>query len=142
MGTTKVGVAEGQPIHYSVGIILREQERVLLIDRNTPPYGLAGIAGHLEENEEPSAAIKREVLEETGLELVVARLIHEEFVPLNTCSRGIPGHYWYLFEGEVGGNPTINTREVKSVAWYSLHDLAQLSLEPVWRYWFEQLGLI
>lgn len=142
MPEPKKALRAGELIHYSVGAFVRRGDEVLLIDRNNPPYGLAGIAGHVDEGEEPGAAIAREVSEESGFALVSVLLLKEEFVPLNTCSKGVNGHYWYIFGGEVSGDPIANLREVRSIGWYSVADLPQLNLEPVWRLWFEQLGLM
>ncbi|MEI7796511.1 MAG: NUDIX hydrolase [Methylococcaceae bacterium] len=53
--------------HVTVAAIIEREQRFLLVEETTP-YGLQfnQPAGHLEENEDLFAAVKREVLEETA----------------------------------------------------------------------------
>lgn len=115
---------------------------MLLIDRATPPFGLAGVAGHVDEGEEPEEALIREAKEEVGLDLTKPELLYDEFVDWNWCGGGITGHHWYLFKGMAEGKPTIQADEIKSAHWDPLTDLPKLKLERVWEYWFKKLGYI
>ncbi|MBI5358165.1 NUDIX domain-containing protein [Candidatus Amesbacteria bacterium] len=54
---------EGKLMHYSVGALIKRSDKYLLIDRAIPPFGFAGIAGHIDENETPLQALAREVKE-------------------------------------------------------------------------------
>jgi ADP-ribose pyrophosphatase YjhB (NUDIX family) len=55
--------------------ILSESGKVLCVQRNYPPYGWTTPGGRLEDGESPEAAVIREVLEETGYEVAVDRLV-------------------------------------------------------------------
>ena len=40
--------SNGQILHYSVGALIKKDGKYLLIDRVNPPFGLAGLAGHVD----------------------------------------------------------------------------------------------
>lgn len=143
MATPKSGTAtNGEPMHYSVGAIIKQDDRYLLIDRVKPPFGMACIAGHIDEGENVQTALTREVEEESGLTLRAATPLFEEELDWNTCSKGITVHYWHVFQCEVDGILEHNVLETKSIGWYTLGELQQLELEPVWKYWFEKAGVL
>lgn len=135
-------IKDGKTFHYSVGALVRRDGKYLLIDRAIEPFGFAAVAGHLDDDETPERALAREVEEEVGLKITAQKLIFEEFVDWNWCSKGITGHYWYLFDCEVSGEIKQNYRETKSVGWYSQDEIKTLKLEPVWDYWFKKLKII
>jgi len=142
MTKSKTGLKDGKIIHYSVGVLIKKGNKYLLVDRNTPPFGFAGIAGHIDRGETPLQALRREVFEESGLKLKNERLIFEEFIDWNWCSQGVTGHHWYLFEGGVDGEIHENKREAKKIGWYGREEIKNLKLEPVWEYWFKKLKLV
>ena len=137
-GTSK----DGKKMHYSVGAIIRKDDKFLMIDRMKPPYGLAGLAGHIDVGETAKGALYREVEEESGLVVVNNRLIYEEEINWNECSRGIEVHQWYLYECEVEGEIVRNARETKSIGWKERDKLSEENLESVWRYLFEKQGIV
>ena len=132
----------GQPIHYSVGALIREGEKYFLIDRAVPPLGFAGVAGHVDENESSEEALMREVEEESGFKIQNHKLLFEEELDWNWCSKGVNSHYWYLFDCQVSGELKRSERETKSVGWYNADEIKKLTLEPVWDYWFKKLKII
>lgn len=143
MPEPKQGKAEeGKLFHYSVGAIIEHDGKYLLMDRATPPYGFAGPAGHIDEGESPEEAIVREVREETGLTVTDTELLFAEFNAFNECSRGVKGHYWYIYKCQYVGEMHRSERETKSLGWYSIDELRTLNLEPVWEYWFTKLGIL
>lgn len=134
--------SKGAPMHYSVGALIKKDNKYLLIDRATPPFGFAGPAGHINEGEDVAEALKRETKEETGLKIEDCKLLFEEELDWNWCSAGIQVHYWYLYECKAAGKFSRDVRETKSIGWYSVEEIKKLKLEPVWRYWFEKLGVL
>ncbi|MFH1828818.1 MAG: NUDIX domain-containing protein [Nanoarchaeota archaeon] len=133
---------EGKPMHYSVGALIKKDGKFLLIDRAVPPLGFAGVAGHIDKGEEAVEALKREVEEESGLKIESSKLLFEEELDWNWCSKGIKVHHWYLFECEASGELRRNVRETKAIGWYSPEEIKSLKLEPVWEYWFKKLGIL
>jgi len=150
MAKPKVGEAsDGRPMHFSVGALIERNGLYLLIDRKYPPYGFAGVAGHVDEGEDEEEALCREVCEESGFKIERRRLLIAEEVDWNWCHKyvgdnkdGAGVHYWFLFSCEVSGEIKQNKGETKSIGWYTAEQIQKLNLEPVWRYWFEKLGII
>ena len=134
--------ANNESVHYSVGAIIKRDGKYLLIDRAKEPFGFAGIAGHVDEGEDPITSLKREVEEESSLLVKDFKLLIEEEVDWNLCRRGVKIHHWYLYECEVEGNIKLNAEEAKSINWYKTNELNNLNLEPIWKYWFEKLKVI
>ena len=130
------------PMHYSVGAIIKKEDKYLMIDRAKPPFGFACVAGHVDEGETPEMAMKREVAEESGLEVISMEKIYEDELDFNTCRRGITVHYFYVFKCQTKGEILPNLLETKSIGWYTRAEINELTLEPVWEYWFEKMGII
>lgn len=143
MAAPKQGTTRGgQQMHYSVGALIHKDGQYLLIERAIPPLGFAGVAGHVDEGESPEQSLVREVEEEIGLKVASKKLLFEEELDWNWCSKGVNNHYWYLFECEVIGEMKRDKRETKSADWYEIDQIKKLTLEPVWKYWFEKLKII
>lgn len=143
MGKPKEGLSRaGKKMHYSVGALIEKDGKYLLIDRKNPPFGFAGLAGHIDEGESASVALIREAQEESGLEVKKYKLLFEEEIGWNNCSKGTGVHYWYLFKCDVSGNIRIDENEEKSIGWYAADQIKNLKLEPVWEYWFKKLEII
>lgn len=130
-------------MHYSVGAIIKNKNgQYLLIDRMKEPLGFAGLAGHIDEGESPLESLIREIKEESGLSVIgTPKLLLEEELNWNSCSKGINSHYWYLYECDVEGQVVENTRETKSIGWYNKNQISELNLEPVWNYWYNKINL-
>lgn len=143
MAIPKTGKSKnGQPMHYSVGALIKKGDKYLLIDRTIPPFGFAGPAGHIDKGESAAQSLKREVEEESGLKVQKCKLLFEEELDWNWCSVGVRIHYWYLFECEATGKIKRNHEETKSIGLYSADEIKKLKLESVWEYWFKKLKLI
>lgn len=71
------------PASAAAAVVLDDQHRVLLIRRAIEPFrGLWALpAGYQEIDETPIDTVKREVLEETGIEIEVLRLLDLVFMP-------------------------------------------------------------
>jgi len=143
MGIPKLGKSKnGQEMHYSVGAIIKKDNKYLLIDRKIPPFGFAGLAGHIDAREDETQALFREIEEESGLKIEKYKLLFEEELDWNWCSYGIGSHYWYLFECEIAGTIKLNYTEAKSKGWYTSEEIKKLKLEPAWEYWFKKMNVI
>ena len=149
--------------HTSVGIIVRRNDQLLLLERQKFPWGFAAPAGHVEDGEAYRDAAIRELREETGLHVVSLSLLHTEQVA-NQCRR--PGgdcHAWEIYEAEVTGELVRNLDEAKHLGWYSMaqvHEMAQMTcwyldgiiaesvwqrtsgLEPVWFHFLTHLAIL
>ncbi|OGH87972.1 MAG: hypothetical protein A3J93_02225 [Candidatus Magasanikbacteria bacterium RIFOXYC2_FULL_42_28] len=140
---TKIGkTANGDALHYSVGVIIKQYGKFLLIDRTTEPFGFAVLAGHVNENETPEVALVRIVDEESGLKIVSHHQEYEGEVQGNWCNRGIGVHYWYVYECEVSGDPILVVTKAKSIGWYTPEEVRKLKLDPAVHYWFKKIKLI
>lgn len=113
-----------------------------MIDRAVFPLGFACLAGHIEEGETPEEALHREVAEESGLKIKNFKLLIEEEVDGNVCSRGVSVHYWYVYECECTGEPELFPQEEKSIGWFTPEEIKNLTLEPIWDRWLKQLKII
>lgn len=143
MAKPKEGKAgSGERMHYSVGALIEGDGKYLLIDRAVPPLGFAGIAGHIDEGESTQEALRREVKEESGLDIDNCEQLFEEELNWNWCNKGVNSHYWHLFKCDASGELRKNERETKSIGWYSKEEIEKLGLEPVWEYWFKRLNII
>lgn len=134
--------SKGKPMHFSVGAVIEVGGKYLLIDRDMEPFGFAGIAGHIDEGENPQETLFRKVTEESGLEVKEHSLLFEEEIEWNWCRVGIKSHYWYLYKCEVKGEVQNNPEASRSIGWYNPDEMKKLKWEPVWKYWFEKLGVL
>lgn len=139
----KIGISsDGREMHYSAGVILTFEGKILMLDRTNPPPGFACPAGHVDEGEDPKITALRETFEETGIKLPDVEFVCEEEVSWNYC-KSATVHYWYLYKTNVSSEDLIwNEEESKSLAWYTVEQVQKLNLEPVWQYWFEKIGII
>ena len=133
---------DGRLMHYSVGAIIEDHGRFLLMDRMYEPHGWAGMAGHVDEGEDFLTALLREGREELGTALISMQFLREQEVPWNFC-RTAEAHYWQLYRATV--DPTrvrVNPHEAKSSGWFTREEMAKMALEPVWKHWFTLEGIL
>jgi ADP-ribose pyrophosphatase YjhB (NUDIX family) len=99
----------------AVAVVVNEAGKVLLLDHFLRPgasWALPG--GFMEAGEQPEAAIKRELREETTLELKNVRLL---------SVRTINSHIEILFRAEAAGEPHPNSREINAAGWFSIEEM-------------------
>lgn len=100
----------------SAGVVINNREgKFLLLDhvfRAGSGWGIPG--GFLEYGEQPVEALKRELCEETGLEL---RNI--EMISVQTIGK----HIEILFRAEAEGEVLVNNFEITSAKWFDLEEL-------------------
>lgn len=93
------------------------ERRVLLLDHRIRPnsgWGLPG--GFLEYGEHPSDGVRREILEETGLELSGLALVRV---------RTVGKHIEVLFSARSDGTPRIKSDEIKGFDWFAREELPE-----------------
>jgi 8-oxo-dGTP diphosphatase len=96
-------------------IITNEKGEVLLLDHVIRPYSSWGMpGGFLEHGEEPEKAIRRELLEETGLELDLVKMFR-----VRTLGR----HIEILFTAAAAGEVKALSREINDFGWFSLKSM-------------------
>lgn len=128
-------------MHRSVGAIIKKNGKILMLDRVNPPFGWACPCGHIEETEEIKDALKREVLEETGLKINDFKLVIHEFIPWNKCKEGVKGHDFFIYEvldweGEIEGN-----YESKGMRWIGKEEFENIESEETWYYFIKKCNL-
>lgn len=143
MGIPKLGLSKKRrPMHYVAAALIEKDGKYLMINRRLPPFGFAGIGGHIDFRENAIHALRREVREESGLKVTKHKLLFEQEIDRNRCIMGFNIHYWYLFDCKVTGKIKKDFLEAKSIGWYSVDEIKKLKLEPIWRYWLKKLQII
>lgn len=147
----------------SVGILVRKDSHLLLIERKNPPYGFAPPAGHVDDLGTFRNAAIVELKEEVGLDIEELQLRIEGRVE-NPCRReGGSWHYWKIYEAEFSGEIEGSERETKQVGWHEEASVQVLGkrteefrkgliteadwenspgIEPVWYDWFIKIGIL
>ncbi len=101
----------------AAAIITNENGKVLLLDhvlRTASGWGLPG--GFLETGEQPENALKREIREETGLEIKDVELIR-----VRTINR----HIEILFRAKATGKAEVKSSEIKDVVWFNVDEIPE-----------------
>jgi ADP-ribose pyrophosphatase YjhB (NUDIX family) len=92
-------------------IIVNEKGEVLLLDhvlRSRSSWGAPG--GFLANGEQPVAAVRRELREETGIEITGAELFRV---------RTVGGrHVEIMYRAKAVGTATVKSREINAVGWF------------------------
>lgn len=98
-----------------VALVINEDRQVLVLDHYVRPgssWGLPG--GFIDPNESPIEAVRREIREETGLELE-----SPELVEVRTIRR----HIEILFRARARGNASVKSREIRALGWFGPDEL-------------------
>lgn len=103
----------GEIVHRSVGALLTHDNRILLLRRKKYPFAYTIPAGHLEDGEQPSGAVRREVQEETGITITDATTIFQGVID-DRCRRGADRHHWNLYTAALDERPAIDTNDEAS----------------------------
>ncbi len=84
---------------YTLGFIIYKNQ-ILMLNRHKAPWmgSWNGLGGKIKAHESPKECIKREVLEETGLDLDVNKFIYKGNVTWNTFHANGQGLYIYIYE--------------------------------------------
>lgn len=100
----------------SVGaVVLNEKGEVLLLDHVLRPASGWGIpGGFMEPMEQPQEAVKREILEETGLEIE-----NIEMIWIRTLNR----HLEIIFRAQSSGEARVKSREINQLGWFEIDQM-------------------
>jgi 8-oxo-dGTP pyrophosphatase MutT (NUDIX family) len=130
-------------MHSVIGAIIKQNHKILMVNRKNVPLGWACPAGHIDDDETPIVALKREVQEETGLTVIKFKLLDQGLIEWNVCSRGVKGHYFKIYEiTGYKGIVKLDKSEHLAISWKSLEEIKRLNIEPVWKYWFKKIKII
>lgn len=146
----------------SVGILVWQNDKLLLIERKKFPFGFAPPSGHVDEHGSFEQAARNELKEEVGLDAIDLKLIKEGRKD-NPCRRGSTWHYWKIYQAETEGELKPSQEETKQAGWYSKDELKRLAnrtedylagtikedewqsqpgLEPVWYDWLKEIKVV
>lgn len=103
----------------SVCIVITDAEKkILLLEHVLRPASGWGIpGGFLKYGEQPEEAVRREIGEETGLELENVRMLR---------ARTISRHIEFIFRAEAGaGTASVKSREIKSLGWFNPDEMPE-----------------
>ncbi|MDO8668119.1 MAG: adenylyltransferase/cytidyltransferase family protein [bacterium] len=128
--------------HSTIGAIIKQGDKILMVDRKNIPLGWACVAGHIETGETPEQTLIKEVKEEADLNVKKFKLLIHEFVPFGTCGRGFTGHDWYIYEVLNYEGEVKLSSEHKAIGWKTVAEINKLQLEEVWEYFFKKLKII
>jgi len=119
----------GQCDNKSVGVIIRDHDKILLIERKNYPVAYACVAGHLDGDSPLDAAVK-ETGEEVGLHVEPARFVERvAFLKLqNPCKRdGGLAHEWFVYEVETPGAIPRAGSDAREAKWTTPTQLSALT---------------
>ena len=104
------------------GIVTNDRGEVLLLDHLLRPHsGWGPPGGFVERNEQPEAALRREIKEETTLDLADIRLIR---------SRTFKRHIEIVFTATAVGEARAVSREIRSLRWFNIDSMpGEMSLD-------------
>jgi len=101
----------------AAAVVVNEHGEVLLLDHVLRPNSNWGIpGGFINAGEPPEKAVRREIYEETGLELKNIKLVH-----VRTHRR----HVEILYYAEANGTPEAKSREINAAKWFKLNEIPE-----------------
>lgn len=112
--------------HWTVGALMERDGTFLLLQKRQWPFLWDVPAGHMEVNEDPMDAVRREVEEETGLQIINPDLVfHEEIFP-DACRRGAVIHEWHVYRGQATGSLQPSDDEARELRWVRPSEMLSL----------------
>lgn len=102
----------------SVGaVILNEKGEILLLDHVLRPASGWGIpGGFMNHSEQPHEAIKREIFEETGLEIEDLQMMWMRTLYL---------HIEVIFRAKAKGKAEVKSREINGLGWFKTEEIPE-----------------
>ena len=113
--------------HTSVGMIVWNDGKLLLIERKKFPFGFAIPAGHVDGDASFEIAARRELGEEVGLNALELELVLDTRKD-NPCRRPDgTWHHWKLYKVNVSGELSRSLEETKQAKWLSVEEIKVLA---------------
>lgn len=101
----------------AAAIITNDSGKVLLLNHVLRPYSGWGLpGGFLGTGEQPEQAIRREIREETGIELKDLEMFR-----IRTLDR----HVEMLFSAVAVGEPTVKSQEILELGWFEVESMPE-----------------
>jgi ADP-ribose pyrophosphatase YjhB (NUDIX family) len=101
----------------AAAVILNESGEVLLLNHVLRPFSGWGLpGGFLSTGEQPEHAIRREIREETGIELKDLEMFR-----IRTLGR----HVEMLFSAIAVGDPVVMSREILELGWFDIESMPE-----------------
>ncbi len=106
-----------------IGVVFNRKGEVLLLDHwlRASKSGWALPGGFISSNEQPEVALRREILEETGL-----MIYNERLLSVRTRRK----HIEIMFRAEADGIPESNSIEIVRAKWFSITEIPD-AMSPV-----------
>jgi ADP-ribose pyrophosphatase YjhB (NUDIX family) len=99
----------------AAGLVLNDEGKILLLNHVLRPFSGWGLpGGFVDHGESADAAIRRELMEETGIKLSELKMYR---------IRVLNKHVEILFTAKAVGEPKVLSREIIELGWFSLDDL-------------------
>ncbi|WP_430781399.1 NUDIX hydrolase [Actinoplanes sp. G11-F43] len=124
---TKIG-HDPLPLTGVIAVVLDDRDRILL-GRRSDSGDWALVTGCLEPGEQPADGVRREVFEETGVEVTVERLLAVEALDLSVAPNGDQIHWLALgfrCRAAVSDTARVNDDESVEVGWFAPESLPGL----------------
>jgi ADP-ribose pyrophosphatase YjhB (NUDIX family) len=113
--------------HTSVGMLVWDNNKLLLIERKKFPFGFAPPAGHVDGDPTYEVAAKRELREEAGLETVSLEPVLDKDKS-NPCRRKDgTWHHWTVYNVTTKGELKRSEEETKQIGWFSVAEVQALA---------------
>ncbi len=106
----------------AAAVVFNDEGKVLLLDHILRPHSGWGIpGGFIDAYEQPETALRRELKEETGLDLRNVSIYR---------SRTIKKHIEIIFTARAIGEAIVGSREIRQLKWISLDEMPpEMSLD-------------
>jgi len=123
----------------AVAIVLKDNH-ILLVQRNIEPHKETWMcpSGFIEYGEHPEEAIRREVLEETGLAVTTIELTGVD----QAQDEREPGHFVFAYKVSTKpGELKTDARENQAIQWFDIANLPEIAW-PTQRLALKRLGIL
>ncbi len=140
--TTIKNYRSGQP-HDVAAALVEHAGKVFLLKRNVGSLHYAGPAGHVDEGEDFGAALRREVMEEVGLEVTKAELVMDEVISLYPCRYdGETRHHTRMYRVSTKGEIRLNPKEGDDYLWVPKNQLGKYAYDPAYEFRLKKIGYL